>query len=44
MKIENAKITMLVNREYTEIEIYDSDANTTLATVKLTPEQLSMIL
>ena len=44
MKIENAKITMLVNREYTEIEIYDADANTTLATVKLTPEQLSMIL
>ena len=44
MKIENAKITMLINRDYTEIEIHDSDANTTLARVKLTPEQLSMIL
>ena len=44
MKIENAKITMLINRDYTEIEIHDADANTTLARVKLTPEQLSMIL
>ena len=44
MKIENAEITMLINRDYTEIEIHDADANTTLARVKLTPEQLSMIL
>jgi hypothetical protein len=44
MKIENAKITMLINRHYTEIEIHDADANITLARVKLTPEQLSMIL
>jgi hypothetical protein len=44
MKIENAKITMIINRDCTEIEIHDADANTTLARVKLTPEQLSMIL
>lgn len=44
MKIKNPKITMLINRKYTEIEIIDSDANTTIAKVKLTPEQLSAIL
>ena len=44
MKIKNPKITMLINPEYTEIEITDSDSNTTIAKVKLTPEQLSAIL
>ena len=44
MKIENPKITMLINPDYTEIEITDSDANETIAKVKLTPEQLSTIL
>lgn len=44
MKIENPKITMLINSGYTEIEIVDSDANTTIVKVRLTPEQLSTIL
>jgi hypothetical protein len=44
MKIEKPKITMLVNSEYTEIEITDSNSNTTLAHVRLTPVQLSTIL
>lgn len=44
MKIKNPKITILINAEYTEIEILDSDANTYLAKVKLTPEQLSKVL
>lgn len=44
MKIDNAKITMLINSEYTEIEISDSDSNTILAKIKLTPEQLSTML
>jgi hypothetical protein len=44
MKIENPKITMLINQDYTEIKINDADANTTLASVKLTPAQLSRML
>lgn len=44
MKIEKPKITMLINSEYTEIIIHDSIANILLANVRLTPEQLSMIL
>lgn len=44
MKIENPKITMLIYSQYTEIEIIDSNANTTLAHIRLTPEQLSAIL
>jgi len=44
MKLENPKITMLINPEYTEIEIHDSVANIKLAKVTLTPAQLSLIL
>ena len=36
MKIENPKITVLINRDYSEIEITDSDAVTVLAKVRLT--------
>jgi hypothetical protein len=43
MKI-NGKITILVNREYTTIELIDDDAGITFARVKLTPEQLSAAL
>lgn len=44
MKLENPKITILVNREYTEIEIHDTKSSTTFVKVRLTPEQLSSAL
>lgn len=44
MKINNPQITMLINSEYTKIEIRDSDSVTILCEVKLTPEQLSTML
>jgi len=43
MKI-NGKITILVNREQTTIELMDEDANTTFVRVVLTPDQLSSAL
>ena len=43
MKI-NGKITILINQEYTRIELRDDDASTTFVEIKLTPEQLSMAL
>lgn len=43
MKI-NGKISILVNREYTTIELIDDDASITFVQVKLTPEQLSAAL
>lgn len=42
MKIQG-KITMLINQEYTTIQIEDSNAATTFCEVTLTPEQLSAI-
>jgi hypothetical protein len=38
------KISILINREYTDIEIEDDLANVTFLKVRLTPEQLSMVL
>jgi hypothetical protein len=38
------KISILISREYTDIEIEDKDANTRFVKVRLTPEQLSMAL
>jgi hypothetical protein len=38
------KASILINREYTTIEIYDKDANVMFAKIELTPEQLSMCL
>ena len=43
MNIEG-QISILVNREYTTIEVRDRNAITTFCTVKLTPEQLSAAL
>jgi phosphoribosylformylglycinamidine (FGAM) synthase PurS component len=43
MKLEG-KISILINSEYTTIEIADSKANTRFVSVKLTPEQLSAAL
>ena len=43
MKIEG-RISILVNREHTTIEIEDNNANTRFLNIKLTPEQLSMCL
>jgi len=43
MKI-NGTISILINSDYTTIEIEDKDANTTFVKVRLTPEQLSMAL
>lgn len=44
MKLKNAKISILINRDYTTIELIDSDSSTTFATAILTPEQLSSAL
>ena len=44
MKLKNPKITFLINVDYTEIELYDSDSSTLFAKVKLTPKQLSAVL
>ena len=43
MKI-NGKITILINRENTRIELYDEDSSITFARLELTPEQLSSAL
>jgi hypothetical protein len=43
MKIKG-QISILINREYTTIEVRDDNANTTFAKVTLTPEQLSAAL
>lgn len=40
----NGKISLLIGREETTIEIEDANANTTFLKVKLTSEQLSMAL
>lgn len=40
----NAQITILINRDYTTIELFDKDASTTIVEIKLTPEQLSSAL
>jgi hypothetical protein len=38
------QVSILINREYTTIEIHDDEANIKFATIELTPEQLSMCL
>lgn len=43
MKLKG-KITILINREYTDIEIEDDVANATFVKVRLTPNQLSAAL
>lgn len=43
MKLEG-KISILINADFTTIEIEDENANARFVTVKLTPEQLSMAL
>jgi hypothetical protein len=43
MKIEG-RITILINRDYTSIEIEDDNANVRFVRIQLTPEQLSAIL
>lgn len=37
-------VTFLINREYSEIEIQDEDANIMFCKIKITPEQLSAML
>ena len=44
MKKIKGKITFLVDRDKTTIEIEDADASTTFVRVELTPEQLSSAL
>ena len=44
LKLQDPKITFLVNSDYTDIEIIDSKSNTTFVKIKLTQEQLSKIL
>jgi hypothetical protein len=43
MKLQG-KITILINREYTEIEIEDENANVRFVRIRLNPEQLSAVL
>ena len=43
MKLKG-KISILINREYTTIEVEDENANCTFLKINLTPEQLSMAL
>ena len=43
MKIEGA-ITFLINRDYSEIEIHDTNANINFCKIRITPEQLSEML
>ena len=40
----HGKISILINREHTTIEIEDENANARFLTIKLTPEQLSEAL
>ncbi|MFA5299684.1 MAG: hypothetical protein WC389_15985 [Lutibacter sp.] len=42
--LKDAKITFLINRESTTIELYDPVAYVTFLEIKLTPEQLSSAL
>lgn len=44
MKLEDARLTMLINAEYTEIRIEDALSNTEFVKIKLTPIQLSQVL
>lgn len=44
MKVENATISIFINKELTEIEIHDQDASVTICRVTLTPDQLSACL
>ena len=41
MKLKDGRITFLVNRDYTIIEIEDAEAGITFCTIELTPLQLS---
>lgn len=43
MKIKG-QLTLLINRDYTEIEVHDKNANTCFTRIRLTPEQLSAAL
>lgn len=44
MELKDARITMLINMDYTEINIRDMDAATQFINIKITPEQLSEML
>lgn len=44
MKIVDPSITILVNAEYTEIELIDRKSSSIFAKIRLTPEQLSSAL
>lgn len=44
MKLINAKITILINQAYTEIQLHDDASAMTIATVRLTPVELSSAL
>ena len=44
MKLKDAAITILVNGEYTEIELHDKLSGVNIASVRLTPDQLSKAL
>ena len=44
MKINNPKITFLINQDYTTIELYDSTSASHILEIRLTPIQLNQAL
>ena len=44
MKIKDGRITILVSKEQTRIEIKDNDASITFVRIEITPVQLSQAL
>lgn len=42
--LENAKISILISEDSTTIELIDSDSGLQFVSIKLSPEQLSMVL
>jgi hypothetical protein len=44
MKLENGRITVLINTDFTVIQIEDANASVEFCRIRLTPEQLSTAL
>ena len=44
MKLNDPRITILINREYTVIELHEHQSNVMFCRIRITPEQLSAAL
>lgn len=44
MKLNDPRITILINQDYTEIELQERQSNSTFCRIRLTPQQLSSAL